>query len=234
MLVILVGNCCTWTKNLATSYIINDDLILDVPQGSFKTLYNDYRLDNVKYILISHFHSDHFADLHLLVDVLARQDKKYVIVAPKGCRERLYSLFNAFDVPHLKNYVEEKFEIKECENGKTFNLGKYKIRSYKMTHGSLDAYGYVIDDGTIKVGFSGDSCMCNSLIKIIKKCKAVFIDTSNIQKNLKHLTIDEVKTLSKEYKDVSFYPVHLSTLTLPLIKESGLNETYQGQVIEIN
>ena len=231
MKVTIVGNHCTWTRALSTSFLINDELIVDVPQGSFKSLYRDYGLDNIKYILITHFHSDHFADLHLVIDILSRRKGKYVILAPKGCKERLFSIFHAFGVPHLKKPVEEKFEFLECENGKSYSLGKYKIKTYKMIHGSLDAYGYIIDDGRVKVGFSGDTCMCNSLLKIIKKSNAIFIDASKIDENLNHLSVNEVLNLSREYKNTTFYPVHISDATKKLVKDFGLNETSEGQII---
>ena len=235
MKITIVGNHCTWTKELSTSFIINDDMLLDVPQGSFKTLYRDYGLDNISYILITHFHSDHFADLHLVLEILKRQTRKITILAPKTCKERLISLFYAFDVPYLKKYVEDNIEFIECENGKTYKIGHYKIKAYKMIHGELDAYGYIIDDGgNGKAGFSGDTCMCNNLHKIVKHSKVAFVDMSNIDKGLKHLTPEEVLQLKNEYKDTILYPVHLYYTTKAKVKEYGLNQTYEGQVIEIN
>ena len=50
MKVTIVGNMCTWTKELSTSYILNDDVLIDLPQCSFKTLYNDYDLNKIDYL----------------------------------------------------------------------------------------------------------------------------------------------------------------------------------------
>ena len=235
MKITIVGNMCTWTQELSTSFIINDDLLLDVPQGSFKTLYKNYNLNKINYILITHFHSDHFADLHLVVEILRRREQNFVILAPKSCKERLYNIFESFEVAYLKKFLDDKFIFLDCQNGKTYKIGQYKIKAYKMTHGELDAYGFIIEDkDKVKIGFSGDTCMCNNLHKIIKHSKAIFIDTSCIEIGLKHLTIDEVSSLQKEYSNTIFYPIHLSSNTKNLIKKSGLNETTQGQIIEIN
>ena len=84
----VVGSMCTWTKKLSTSYIINDEILFDTPQGTFKTLFEDYDILKTNYIIISHFHSDHFMDIHLVMDYLYHHTKKKItIIAPKGCRE---------------------------------------------------------------------------------------------------------------------------------------------------
>ena len=234
MKITIVGNMCTWTKELSTSFIINDDMLLDTPQGSFKTLYNNYDLNKIDFILITHFHSDHFADLHLVCDILMRIDKKIIILAPKTCKERLINIFYTFDVPHLKKYVEDNVTFLECENGQTYKIGDYKIKAYKMIHETLDAYGFVVEDKNgIKAGFTGDTCICNNLHKIIKHSKAVFIDCSANEVGLKHLTAEEVCALKDEYKSTEFYPIHLSKNTVAKIGQLGLNETLSGQIIEI-
>ena len=233
MRVTIVGNKCTWEKELSTSFIVNDDILIDIPQGSFKTLYHDYDLLKTRYILITHFHSDHFADLHLVIDILERFNIKLIILAPKTCKDRLVNILYTFEVSRLKKYVDENITFLECENGKTYKIGNYKVKAYKMIHGELDAYGFVIDDGNFKIGFSGDTCMCNNLHKIIKHSKAVFIDCAKAEVGLNHLTAEEVKGLQDEYKDVIFYPVHLSKATIHKIAPLVLNETYQGQVVEI-
>ncbi len=234
MKVTIVGNHCTWTKELSTSFIINSDTLIDVPQGSFKTLYNDYVMDKIDNILITHFHSDHFADIHLIIDIFNKmQDKKLNILAPKGCRERLVQLFKILEVAYLEKYLDDNVTFYECENGKTYKIGNYKIKAYKVAHKNLDAYGFVVEDNHIKVGFTGDSCMCNSLHKILKHSKAVFIDCSSTSKNNSHLSVDEVVSLQNEYKNVLVEPVHFAEGSENLAKNTNLLKTYQGQVIEI-
>lgn len=230
----IVGSACTWVKPLSTSFIINDEILFDCPQGSFKTLMNDYKLDKIKYIIITHFHSDHFMDLHLVFDYLFRNfpQSRFTVIAPKGCFERLCSLFRLIEVAYLEEYLKERVCFIDSENGKKIKLGNYNFKCFKMVHGSLDAYGFIIDDG-VKVGFTGDTSMCNNVHKILKKSKACFIDTANFEIDKKHLSVSEVMNLKQEYPDCKLHMVHICT---PSAKEiTKLGETYpkQAEIIEI-
>ena len=232
MKVTAVGTMCSWTIELSTSFIINDEIIFDTPQGSFKTIYNNYDLSNIKFIIISHFHSDHFMDIHLILEILRKTEQNITIIAPKGCKERLFTMFKIVEVSYLEDYVNNFVTFIECENGKTINLSPYKIKIYKMEHKNLDAYGFVIENDGVKIGFSGDSCACNSLIKILRKSDVAFIDCASLEQNNKHLSIDEFLKLKEEYKNVKLYPIHL-THKVKNILEEKTELINQGQTLNI-
>ena len=109
----VVGCGCTWTRQLSTSFIINDEILFDTPQGSFKTLLHNYNLSKINYIFISHFHSDHFLDLHLVLDYIFNHypDKKLTIFAPAGCCERLCGLFRLIEVAYLEEVLRHASTI---------------------------------------------------------------------------------------------------------------------------
>lgn len=218
----IIGCYVTWVKELSTSFLIDDQILFDVPQGSFKTISTENDLSKINYIIISHFHSDHFADLHLIIDVISRQTPKrrITIIAPKGCRERLIELFKILEVSHLEVYLNEDVTFIECENNKIIKIGDYKIKCYKMLHQNLDAYGFTIENNGSKIGFTGDSAMCNNVRKIIKSTKATFIDSSNIIQNNKHLNAEEVITLSKEFPSCKLIPVHMTYQTREILKNT--------------
>ena len=228
----IIGNHCTWTKQLNTSFLINDEIVFDIPLGSFKKLYNDYDISKVNYIIISHFHSDHFCDIFLLLEVLGKSNKNVTILAPKGCKQRIEMLMRTFDVPAHISYLDN-FKFIDAENNKIVKIGNYKIKCFFVTHGNLDAYGFVVDDGKVKVGFSGDSCMCNNIRKIAKTSNVMFIDSANITSDTKHLATFEVKSLSDEFVNTTFYPVHLSNKSEKTLDQFGLNHILEGQTIII-
>lgn len=231
----LVGCMCTWTKKLSTSYIINDEILFDVPQGSFKTIFEDYDLMKIKYIIISHFHSDHFMDIHLVIDYIYHHSKnKITIIAPKGCRERLSSMFKIVEVTYLENVLDQMYTFIECENNKIIKLGDYKIKAFKMVHQNLDCYGFTISDKFVTVGFTADSAMCNNVRKIISKSKATFIDCSSTEINNKHLSADEVHALIKEFSNCKIYPVHRSIYSEARLDELGIFYPHQADIININ
>lgn len=229
----IVGSSCTWTRELSTSYIINDEILFDVPQGSFKTLYLDYGFDKISTIVISHFHSDHFADLHIVLDYIFRHfpKRKLTILAPKGCAQRVQAMFRLFELSHLLPHLEEFVTFIECENGKKLKLGKYSFKCFKMLHGSLDSYGFLIDEGGNKVGFTGDTAMCNNLHKILKKAKVCFIDTAGVEVTQKHLCVGEVVGLAKEYPDCNLVKIHLSSYAMQELDYLGESYSRDGDVV---
>lgn len=227
----IVGNHCTWTKELCTSFIINNNMLFDIPLGSFSTLYYKYDLTKINFIVISHFHSDHFGDIILFLELIRKLDKTITILAPKTCKQRIEMMMRATDLSkHLP--ALQKINFINAENGKIVNMGEYKIKCFSVTHDNLDAYGYVIDEG-VKVGFSGDSCMCNNIRKIAKISKVMFIDCSDVIQNSKHLASHEVAQLVKEFPDTIFYPVHLSQKSQATLEQFSLNQTYEGQIINV-
>lgn len=230
----VVGSMCTWVKELSTSYIIDDKIMFDCPQGSFKNLLNDYDLKKINKIIISHFHSDHFADIHLVLEVIFKKTKNNItIIAPKNCKEKIINIFKLFEVGYLQKDLEERVTFIDSENNKIIKLDGYKIKCFKMLHRDLDAYGFTIENGDKVIGFTGDSAMCNNVRKIIKKSHSVFIDSANLAVDNKHLCVGEVNELSKEFPECTFYPIHLSTYSLEEIKNTSLYHPKQGEVIEI-
>lgn len=231
----VVGSMCTWTKELSTSFIINDEILFDVPQGSFKTLLHNYDLSKIKYVIISHFHSDHFLDLHLIIDKLLQQDpsRTLTIIAPKGCKERLCALFRIIETSYLELTISERASFIECQNNKRFKLGDYAFKTYKMLHGHLDAYGFSIEQNGVKVGFSGDTAMCNNVRKLIKSSNTCFIDSANIIENNKHLSVNEIISLKEEFSDCTIHPVHLSQKSKEVLDALKIPYPIQKQTIYI-
>lgn len=236
MKVDLVGNGCTWTRERSTSFIINDEILFDAPSGSFKTLFLDYDLSKIKYILITHFHSDHFLELHIILECIFKKypNNKLTLIAPKGCYEKLCSLFRVLEVAYLCEVAKERITFIDCENGKKVKLGYYNIQIYKMNHNDLDAYGFVIQENQLKVGFTGDTSMCNNVLKILKKTSACFIDTAGVEINSKHLSVGEVISLEKEFSSCKLYKIHLSDMARAELEFQGKTYPKQSQTIYID
>ena len=230
----VVGSKCTWVKDLSTSYIINDEILFDVPQGSFKTLLNDYDLKKIKVVIISHFHSDHFGDIHLVLDVLSRTKQKITIIAPRTCKERLIEMFKIFEVRFLESYISNYVDFIEEENNKIIKIEGYKIKCFKMEHIDVDSFGFTIEKDDKIIGFSGDTCMCNNVRKILKKSQIAFVDSSHLAVNNKHLCVGEVNLLAQEFPSCKIYAVHLSSPAEKELKENtNLYHPCQSEVVEI-
>ena len=229
----LIGTGCTWTKKLATSYIVDDHIMLDCPQGSFKTLLAKHNLESIDTVIISHYHSDHWADFHLFVEALKHKNftNKIKVFAPIGFWEKFECLAKAFYLPKTLIFAKEHISFNQLKNGKVFKIGRLNFVSYEVKH-IPDSFGFVASDGETTVGFSCDTSMCDNLIKIIKKSKVVFIDMASTQPNDKHLCVNEVINLQKEFENIQFIPVHLSNHSTHSAKNK-LSLPHDGQVFYI-
>ncbi len=230
----VVGYMCTWTKELSSSYIINDEILFDTPEGSFKSLLNDYNLKKIKLIVISHFHSDHFIDLHLVLTNIFHETKNNItIIAPKGCRERIIEVLRIIDASHIIEPLKERVTFIDCENNKIVNIFDYKIKIFKMHHHNYDAYGFIFQKDDKKIGFSGDTAMCNNLLKILNKSQVAFIDCAGIKETNNHLCVNEIVSLIKEYPNCKIYPIHLSYFSQKELDSFKIKYPYQGEIIEV-
>lgn len=64
MKVRVIGSGSMWTSYNSASYMIDDDILIDVPNGMCKNLFRmgiNPRL--IKNVLITHFHGDHYFDM---------------------------------------------------------------------------------------------------------------------------------------------------------------------------
>lgn len=225
----IIGNSCTWTNRPNPQYLINDEMLVDTPQSSTKFLFGSYDFEKLKYIVITHFHSDHFADLHIIYDALKKRTKnleKVTVVGPKTLFKRLMGMFKIFELGYRKKKdVKQIFNIIELKDGDKITLGDYEIEMVKVKHNVKYPFGFILKQkGSSKtIGFSGDSAMCDGLIKIIKMSDIVFLDCVMNSANNIHLSADEILLLQKEFKGKTFYSTHHVPDQLP--------EKYQGKII---
>ena len=208
MKITVLGSGCTWTKELSTSFLINDNFLFDTPQGSYRRILSMIDLVNIHYIYISHFHSDHFAEIHLILEKCKRTNQKLTIIAPKGCKRRLFAMFRVFDVLHLIRYVKKYVTFVTMKHGKTYQDENYKLTFYKMQHVGLLCFGCVFEEGNKKIAFSADTCMCASVHELLQNANVAFLDTAAVQTNFKHLSVKEVAQLQQMYPQVTIYSVH--------------------------
>ena len=60
----IIGSGSMWTAYNSASYLIDDEILVDMPNGTCKNLFKigvDPR--EVNYVLLTHFHGDHYFDI---------------------------------------------------------------------------------------------------------------------------------------------------------------------------
>lgn len=224
MKVKLIGTGSIYTKYNSASTLVDNDLIVDMPNGTMKQLLKiNFDTTKIKTILITHLHGDHTADIPFFLKYIFKDrkiDGPINIVGPKGTRKRIAKLFKAYKFENYKE-IERDFKINVIEILEdSIVVDTHKIDSYIVIHGEeKPSLGYVIDD---KLGLTGDSILCSGSEKIFSRSKLVVSDTSVVNGDRCHMGIDNVKYLLNKY-NTKVIPTHLRDITREILLKEKIN-----------
>lgn len=240
MKVHVVGTSCSWFFRNDTSYIIDDSIVFDMPSGSYKDIIKVVNPSAIDSVIISHFHSDHFADLAYLVKYCMSygdRKSKLKVYGPKGILSKLIERNTIYDLAYDERSEEEiqkAVEFIEVEDGMSFEVGRYKVNAFKMEHGYAPTLGFTFTDSENKtVGFSADTCYCENLEKILSKSNFAFVEMTLLHKSKAHLSAGEFVELTKKFKNTKMFPVHTTDDSQKFAMENGLNYLEDGQDLEL-
>lgn len=241
MRVDVIGTSCTWFTRNNTSYVIDGDIILDTPEGSYKSIIQAMDMEKTRCIFISHLHTDHWLDLHIFTTQTMRfpgsRTEKLRVYAPKGTLDSLIKLNEiCIGAPDEldKECVQKWVEFIDLYDGMEIVEGEYNIKVYKMEHGDPETYGFAFKDKNgMVVGFPTDTTVCDNLHKILKQSKYAFLELSAIKPHPKHINIDQFVELSETYKDTKIFVVHTNDKTQKYAEENGFNTLHDMQVLNL-
>ncbi len=231
MKVDVLGTGLSWYERNNTSFVIDNKIILDMPEGSYKYVPKYASIDDANCIIITHMHSDHFLGINLFLTEVMRfardRKEKLRVYGPKGLLStvvKINKLANsAKDETSQKNY-KKYIEFIDLYDGMKFKEGKYTITAYKMKHGAPDTFGFTFAEDTgLTVGFSADTSICRNLHKILNASKYAFVELSSEVPHSKHICIEEFEQLVNKYSNTKIYAVHTNDNTQKYAKENGLN-----------
>ncbi len=246
MVVDVLGTSCTWFERKNTAFLLDKKILFDAPAGSFKDLIKLVNIFELEAVVISHFHCDHFGDLHCIAAQIMRHSekmgrkKKLKIFGPVGIGQRLMD-FNKLQECHpieceLENFTDT-IDFIEVVNGSKFELDNYVVEVYEMAHGIV-CHGFIFTDKKTgkRFGFTADTAVCDNLYKMAENSDYLFADmaapATGIHKA--HTSYDEFVELTKKYPNVKMFPVHTCDANQERAKETGLNALEDGQVLKID
>ena len=242
----LVGTGSIGANERSASTLIDDKLLVDLGNGIAKTIVLEGdRLEDIESILITHLHGDHYADIPFyLLDRMDMEDLKEInIYCPKDTQRRVKELYRLFFGDNSINHLEEKLEkIKvkfvEFENMDRVEVIKgYFVTSYIVSHGDCaPAYGFVVEHDGKKIGFSGDSIVCDGVNNIVKECDVLVLDTSLLVGEGAHMGFNDVHAFAKKYPKKIFIATHLKPRTRQFALENRITNLIipnDGSTIEI-
>lgn len=237
----ILGSADMNSACFSASYLINEKVLVDIPEGTCRRLTKTgIRPESTDAVLITHMHGDHM--LGLPVWALKKTkvtpppaNGSITICVPAAEKENLQAIVCG---SFATSFTEEKtgrFFRWICED--SFTLGDLKVTRIPVTHGILpNCCGYLITDGTVTVGFTGDSCLCAGVKTIAALSDVVFCDCDNITGNEKHMGINDVTALTKEFPHARFIATHMKDETrAALLRETpaGITIASDGEVLEL-
>ena len=197
----LIGTGAMYTAYNSACTLIDNKIIVDMPNGTIKQLLKEnINVGLIDIILITHMHGDHTADIPFFLKYIfnyLKIKKNIKIVGPLGIKNKIIKLFNAYNFEDEKE-IEQFFNIEFIEILENeIEIDNYFIKSYLVLHGEeKPALGYVIDN---KLGLTGDSGLCNNIEKIFKKSQMIISDSSLDIGDSCHLGINDLDYLTKKY-----------------------------------
>lgn len=217
----IIGSGNITSKWNSASYLIDDNILIDVPNGTCKILKNiGVDPSKIKHILITHFHGDHFLDMPFILLNKIFYDSEYSnIYCDSTGENKVYDIIKLAypnTVEKIKNYFKYICDDK-------FNIDEYEIEKIMLEHakGIVD-YGYIFYDDNKYIGFTGDSGLCENIEKMASKCNHLICDCNYIVGKKSHIGIDNLKKLAIENPNCIFYTTHMDDTTREKLNELNM------------
>ncbi|MBQ6671995.1 MAG: ribonuclease Z [Spirochaetales bacterium] len=202
------------TKN-NSCYIIDGSIMLDMPNGSWKLVRSQgFDQLGINDIIFTHFHADHCFDVPFVFITRYKKTEKVLhFYCGENGPQRIQTLLHL----GFENISDKlgSIPLKYHTEG-SFDVGPYHVVRHEVEHGGLPGcYAYVFDDGEKKVGFSGDSTMCEGLLAAIDGCSRFIIEcskptTAPEKRGRSHIYVSDIAYLVSRFPECTFYTTHMT------------------------
>ena len=219
---------CTTGGGANTSFVVNENICFEMGGGNVQ-LIKKYKLAP-KYVIVSHYHPDHFADVAELLIYNVFNVENQLLFVGDGIEKRVRTLCEVMDTDtDFFNVTRSFVDIKD----QTEDFGEFVLTAKTLTHGDIESNAYVIEIGGKKLGYTGDVNMSPQLLEMLKLCDKWIIECTHENKeSLWHLNKDQVEQIANMYPDKTFYAVHRRKIE-PQSKCKNIVFPNEGEVIEI-
>ena len=215
-----------------TSILVNNSILFDVaPTAPFHLSKMQKDFTAINHVFVTHFHGDHTFGLPFLLleyAFAAKRKTPLVIVGSGAIKEFTESLVESAypdAADHILGQVPIEY-ISIPKEGGDFNLEGISGIALPMSHGNIATFGYSLKIGNNRVAFSGDTGLCENLLKLIESSDIVIVECSFLTTVVPgHMNIEDIKEikmiLQRSDKEKKLILVHLGKEVEPfkLIRE---------------
>ena len=207
----LVGTGGIFSPYNSACVLVNKHALIDLANGSLKQLRkNGICITNIDTVFITHLHGDHYFDFPFLLLEKYKDDKNELkIIGPSETEKKIKSL-TKLAFPDIADDIFESLKIKFIDANEKVKVDDILVSSLPMKHGKMEAYGYILKEDKMKIGFTGDTASCESVNKMLNECNKVVIDSTFEIGTETHLGVNEILVLLKKYPNTTLIPTHTS------------------------
>lgn len=218
MKITFVGTGTMGCTTRCNTSVLVDDILFDIGMGTIKQIERlKIYTKTIKYLVISHFHADHFLDIpNLLIGRGIRKEieNKLTIIGPIGVKKKIIELMNfthSDGDEHKYDNIEEKYNIEFVElcNEEEYCTNKFKITALALKHGEcLPINGYVLEKEDKKISYACDTSLCDNYSRMCNTSNYMLSDVTGLKTTDMHMGLEDYKELYKKYPNCKFYAIH--------------------------
>ena len=234
----VIGSGSMWSNFNSACYLVDDTILIDIPNGTCKSLIRgNINVKKINDILITHFHGDHYFDMPFIMLLKKKIDSVYLnIYCAKNGNNKIKKLLKlAF--PYSFKKVFKSLKIMFYNDNYYIINKEYEIERVLLDHGTFKpAFGYIIKIANKRIGFTGDTTICDNLAYMMSKCDYIFGDCMFIKGTTKHMGVDFLEKIMDKYPKCKYVVSHLEDETREYLKKQKLKNVIipnDGDIINI-
>lgn len=204
----VLGSGSIFVKDNSSSFLIDDTILVDIPNGACKNMMNlGIQPSCITDLLITHFHADHYFDVpFLLLNKNLNNGPIVNIYCDKTGEKNIYRLVHL----GFPNKIDKINKFFKYDISKKFKINNYEVEKVRVDHEeNIESNAFIFKENNIKVGFSGDSGLCKGIFELAEKCNHLIIDCAADVGKKSHLGVNNIQELAKKYPDCIFYTTHM-------------------------
>ncbi len=204
----ILGSGSIYSKDNSASYLIDNKILVDVPNGTCKILKRiEVEPNDISDVVITHFHGDHYFDMpFMLLSKITANNGICNVYCDESGENKIYNL-TKLAFPNKVDKINQIFKYNTSIN---FSIGNYIVEKVKLEHEEgIEANGYIFKERDIKIGFTGDTGICQGIKLMAKECNYLICDCTALKGKKSHIGVDEIIDLAKKYKNCTFYTTHM-------------------------
>lgn len=211
----------------------NQNLLFDTGPGIVRKLLEvGFTYHDIDDIFYTHFHTDHTLDLATFLFAakygLSLRTKKLTIIGAGGLEKFYLNLINLYgEVIKPEAYEVVLREIAED----SLNFGTYQIKTMRMLH-TPESLGYRIESKGKAVVYSGDTDVCENIVRLGKNADLLIVDCSfpDEMKVEGHLIPSEAGRIAKECDCKKLVLTHLYPVCQSDILTKQAKKVFTGEI----